>query len=142
MNPYFNSIIEDINNNKPVIILSDANLTDENVIEIADLIKDNNSIEVLKIRNTPYCSDHIDRFTYYLNIRKHELIEQYNTNIRNKITIKGYSYLFETLKYNNSIHTLKLDEICLKIVKFSLKKIIEKIIRITISLLIFYQKCY
>ena len=111
MNPYYNSIIDDINNNKPIINLSDSNLTDENVIEIADLIKDNNSIKVLKIGNIPYCSEHIDRFTYYLNIRKHELIKQYNTNIRNKITIEGYSYLFETLKYNNSIHTLKLDEI-------------------------------
>ena len=87
MNHNFNSIIKDINNNKPVITLSDANLTDENVIEIADLIKGNNSIEVLKIGNTPYCHKHLDRCTYYSDIRKYELINQYNKYVM-KIWIK------------------------------------------------------
>lgn len=40
----FNSIIDDINNNKKIINLYNSNLTDEDIIKIADLIKINNCI--------------------------------------------------------------------------------------------------
>lgn len=111
MNPYFNSIIEDINNNKLVINISDSNLTDEDIIKIADLIKDNNTIKVLNL-NSNYkksLSKNINRFNYHLNITQSEIMTQYKDNIINKITLKGFIYLFNSLKYNNSINTLILD---------------------------------
>ena len=111
MNPYFNSIIEDINNNEPVINISDSNLTDEDIIKISDLIKDNNTIKVLNLSsNYKKClSKNIDRFNYHLNISQLEIMTQYKDNTKNKITLKGYVYLFNSLKYNNSINTLILD---------------------------------
>lgn len=115
MNPYYNSIIDDINDDKILIDLSDSNLTDENIIKIADLIRENNSIKVLKIkryslydRNALF--KNIDKFTYHLNITETELYNQYKNNFKNKLTNKGFSYLFEALKYNNSIHTLILGD--------------------------------
>ena len=113
MNPYFVSIINDINNGKSTINLSDSNLTDENVIEIADLIKANDTVETLIIghhiqQKNKYMVDPIDitKFKYHLNMTIDEIDEQYNNNIKNKITIYGYNYLLNALKYNNSIHTL------------------------------------
>ena len=111
MNPYFNSIIEDINNNKPVINISDSNLTNEDIIKIADLIKDNNAIKVLNLNSNckKSLSKNINKFNYHLNITKSEIMKQYIDNIQDKITLKGFIYLFNSLKYNNSINTLILD---------------------------------
>lgn len=111
-NIYFEAIINDINNNKSVIDLSNSNLTDENIIYISDLIKDNILIEKLIIAN--YNDRNCYNNVYKYNISHIEndddlcqqLKQQYNNNIINKITIEGYNYLFETLKYNNTIHTL------------------------------------
>lgn len=113
MNPYYNSIIDDINDDKILIDLSDSNLTDKNIIKIADLIRENNSIKVLKIKSYSLYDrnalfKNIDKFTYHLNITETELYNQYKNNFKNKLTNKGFSYLFEALKYNNSIHTLIL----------------------------------
>lgn len=111
-NIYFESIINDINNNKSVINLSNSNLTDENIIYISDLIKNNISIKKLIIAN--YNDENCYNNVYKYNISHFksnddlyiQLTHQFNNNIINKITIEGYNYLFETLKYNNTIHTL------------------------------------
>ena len=111
-NIYFESIINAINNNKSIIDLSNSNLTDENIIYISDLIKDNISIKKLIIAN--YNDENCYNNVYKYNISHIENINdlgkqltyQYNNYIINKITIEGYNYLFETLKYNNTIQTL------------------------------------
>lgn len=153
MNYYFNNIIKKYNDNYYRIDLRDSNLTDENIYEITDLIKNNNSIQVLKIGNKKR-SKVSDKYTYQLYMTTAEIDEQYQHNIENKITMNGYNHLFECLKYNNTIHTLKIYYYSSNYLNINLDSFIEKlsemllinksIINLTLTLehLIFSRKVF
>jgi len=126
MNYYFNNIIKKYNDNYYRIDLRDSNLTDENIYEITNLIKNINSFQVLKIGNKKD-SKISDKYTYQLYMTTAEIDEQYQHNIENKITMNGYNHLFECLKYNNTIHTLKIYYYSSNYLNINLDSFIEKL---------------
>ena len=110
-----------INKQNNKIDLTNLGLNDENIIEIADLIKTYDSVSKLIIKNS-IKEKNILKYNY--QFLKKSLNQEININqqkniyfsyyfydrIFNKIT-DGYNYLFDSLKDNKNLIYLKIDKI-------------------------------